>query len=237
MAEPGLVISCEHAVNTIPHAFQKLFDGREGVLSTHRGFDPGALDLALYLADNLLAPCFTTLISRLLVDHNRSPQSHSLWSEFSDALPQEQKQKLLDSYYLPFRAMTGDWIHSRISRGCGIIHLSVHSFTPTYNGKIRDFDIGVLYVPSREKERDFGRAWQANIKAARPDLKVRLNQPYRGTADCHQATYRHAYSTRQYLALELEVNQRLLNKQTRKWQNTKTSLLKTFKQTFAFCFK
>ena len=236
MAELDLVISCEHAVNTIPPEFQKLFAGRERVLSTHRGFDPGARDLAEYLAKRLLAPCFVPLISRLLVDHNRTPQSQSLWSEFSDTLSQDQKLTLLDSYYRPFRSMTSQWICGRVSSGRKVLHLSVHSFTPTFNGTIRDFDIRILYVPSRQEERSFGRAWQANIKAARPDLIARLNQPYRGTANCHQTSYRHAYSTRQYLALELEVNQRLLNNQTLKWQTTKSLLFKTFKKTLEQCF-
>lgn len=210
MAEPTLLISCEHAVNTIPPDFKELFFGCEPVLNTHRGFDPGALDLAESLANRYRVPCFAARISRLLVDHNRSPHNRSLWSEFSRGLSPEQKNRLLEEYYRPFRTSVGNWIAQQIREGGTVLHLSVHSFTPVYAGKVRALDIGLLYDPRRAAERNFARDWQLNLHAAEPGLRVRLNTPYRGTSDCHQTGYRQQYPPGKYLAIELEVNQALV---------------------------
>jgi predicted N-formylglutamate amidohydrolase len=40
----GLVITCEHGGNRIPKPYRDLFHADQALLSSHRGFDPGALD-------------------------------------------------------------------------------------------------------------------------------------------------------------------------------------------------
>jgi hypothetical protein len=44
-----------------------------------------------------------------------------------------------------------------------------------------------------------------------PELRIRCNYPYRGTADGLVRSLRHRFSYQDYLGLELEVNQALLN--------------------------
>lgn len=41
-----------------------------------------------------------------------------------------------------------------------IIHIGVHSFTPILNNQKRNTDIGILYDPSRKKERELALRWQ-----------------------------------------------------------------------------
>ncbi|MBN2429274.1 MAG: N-formylglutamate amidohydrolase [Deltaproteobacteria bacterium] len=218
MAETAFLISCEHAVNHVPDQWRHLFSGREDILATHRGFDPGALELARYLANTLAAPCFEAEVTRLLTDHNRSPENRGLWSEFSRGLGEREKEKLLDDYYHPFRRRVAEWISGRRQKGLAVVHLSVHSFTPILKEQTRRADIGLLYDPGRRNETAFARLWQKRLKMLAPQLRVRLNYPYRGTSDCHQQTYRRQFDGEAYLALELEVNQALVNEVLQQWE-------------------
>lgn len=68
-------------------------------------------------------------------------------------------------------------------------------------------DVGLLYDPGRTGERDLCLAWKREIEAARPDLRVRRNAPYRGVSDGHVTALRKRFP-QGYLGLELEVNQR-----------------------------
>jgi predicted N-formylglutamate amidohydrolase len=216
--EPVLLISCEHAVNHVPTRFHGLFKGHEAVLKSHRGYDSGALELAEYLAGGLHAPCFKGQITRLLIDHNRSPHNRALWSEFSRHLDTDDKEWLLDSYYRPFRALVSAWIATRNGAGESVMHLGIHSFTPVLDGKPRTTDIGILYDPQRVEEKTFARLLQRALQSARPDLRVRMNDPYRGVHDGHQSGYRRQYAADRYLAIELEINQLQVAGAAESWQ-------------------
>ena len=218
MPEPVLLISCEHAVNYVPPRFHGLFEGHEVVLHSHRGYDAGALELAEYLAGELHAPCFKGQVTRLLVDHNRSPHNRTLWSEFSRQLDTADKEWLLDTYYRPFRACVSDWIAAQNGAGESVLHLGIHSFTPVLDGKPRTTDIGILYDPQRVAEKTFARLLQRALQSARPDLRVRMNDPYRGVHDGHQSGYRRQYAGDRYQAIELEINQSLVSGASVVWQ-------------------
>lgn len=210
MPELALLITCEHAFSHVPTPWQQLFAGREELLLSHRAYDPGALAMARVLAKATAAPLFTADITRLLIDHNRSPHHRNLWSEFSRPLPAEQKHALLVNYYQPYRQAVGEWIQSRRELGQIVIHLSVHSFTPVLNGEVRRADIGVLYDSRRPAEASFGRDWRSKLEKNLPALRVRLNTPYLGRSDCHMSAYRKRFTSAAYLGIELEINQALV---------------------------
>lgn len=210
MPEHAILITCEHAVNHVPEPWRHLFIGREEVLLSHRAYDPGALTIANGLAVATAAPLFAADITRLLVDHNRSPHHRDLWSEFSRPLSTEQKQALLADYYQPYRQAVGRWIQAHHDLGNTVVHLSVHSFTPVLHGQERRVDIGVLYDPRRTVDTCFGRAWRAKLATRLPDLRIRLNSPYRGRNDCHMSGYRKRFKSADYLSIELEINQALV---------------------------
>jgi len=216
--EPVLLISCEHALNHVPQRFQTLFEGQEAVLQSHRGYDAGALELAEYLAGELRAPCFKGQFTRLLVDLNRSPHNRTLWSKFSRRLNAADKEWLLDACYRPFRARVSAWIAARNRAGESVLHLGIHSFTPVLNGKQRTTDIGILYDPQRVEEKTFAKLLQRALQSARPDLRVRMNDPYRGVHDGHQSGYRLQYAGDRYQAIELEINQSLVSGAPEAWQ-------------------
>ncbi len=210
MADAALIITCEHAVNTVPLRWRHLFEDVEDVLSSHRGWDAGALELARTLADALCAPCFSAEVSRLLVDHNRSPHNRSRWSDFSRNLAAGDKEGVDDEFYRPFREKTSGWIAARHAEEKRVIHVSVHSFTPILDGNEREVDIGLLYDPGRPEEAYFAARWKAALIERHARLRVRYNVPYRGVSDSHLTTYRERYRSHDYVGIELEVNQALV---------------------------
>lgn len=95
----------------------------------------------------------------------------------------QTKEKILDEFYFPFRNRVMDHIHQLISQGLQVWHLSTHSFTPVMNNIIRTTDIGLLYDPRSNSEKILARQWQKEIKTLHPQLKVRMNYPYKGISD------------------------------------------------------
>ena len=89
-----------------------------------------------------------------------------------------------------------------------MIHVSTHSFTPELDGLVRTADVGLLYDPSRDAERDFSARWQDAIARRDPGLRVRRNYPYRGSADGLTTALRRRFPGDGYAGIELEINQR-----------------------------
>jgi predicted N-formylglutamate amidohydrolase len=230
MPDTAFLVSCEHAVNHVPTPWKHLFADHEEILASHRAYDPGALKLARLLADTLDAPCFEAEVTRLLIDHNRSPENRFLWSKFSRGLTKAEKNSLIDEYYLPFRNTVGQWIEKQRKNGLTVIHLSIHSFTPVLEGRVRRADIGLLYDPRRVGERYFARSWKKRLLKLAPDLRVRLNYPYRGVSDGHQRTYRLLYGSTDYFALELEINQALVRGDVSRWSSIQNLLTESVRE-------
>lgn len=203
-----LLVTCEHATNSIPKKFSTAFAGAEEALQSHRGWDPGAADQAGFLSKYLDAPLISGVVSRLLVELNRSPGHPQLWSEFSAALPENEKAALLDLYYLPYRKEVAWEVEKALATSEKCIHLSVHSFTPVWNGQKRETDIGLLFDPSRTAEASFCHKWRELLQHIVPEFRIDDNMPYLGTDDGLTTTLRSAYPPYRYIGIELEVNQR-----------------------------
>jgi predicted N-formylglutamate amidohydrolase len=204
-----LILTCEHAFNTIPQEYQDLFINAEEILESHRGYDPGALDLFNELKD-LADFSFYHETGRLLVEVNRSKGHSNLFSEFTKNLSGKQKNEILTQYYFPFRDSVEKQISSIIEKGEKVLHFSVHTFTPKLNEEIRKTDIGLLYDPSRSEEKEFSKKFKQNLKNQNPELKIRFNYPYLGKADGF-ITYLRKKFTENYLGIELEVNQKFVS--------------------------
>jgi predicted N-formylglutamate amidohydrolase len=222
---PGVVISCEHAGNGVPPAYRALFRGQRRVLQSHRGWDPGALDLARTLSRALDAPLVAAMVSRLLVEPNRSPGHPRLFSEFTRDLSRDEKDHLRRRYYEPHRGAVAAVVHSTIRAHGRVVHVGVHTFTPVLNGRARTTDIGLLYDPQRRNEAAFCDEWIALLALLAPELRVRRNYPYRGSSDGLTTTLRAALPARRYLGIELEVNQKWVK--TKAWQQLRGVLARS----------
>lgn len=203
-----IILSCEHGGNRIPAAYKYLFNGRDKELQGHRGWDPGALTCARRLALELGVPLLYGTTSRLVIDLNRSRHHRNLFSEFTRPLPENDRQAIINSVYLPYRERLREAIAACIKRQGFALHLSIHSFTPVLNNTVRNTDIGLLYDPRRPREAALARHLQTCLQSRNRALRIRRNYPYRGSADGATTQLRKVFPAVHYAGLELEINQR-----------------------------
>lgn len=207
MKKRAIVVSCEHAGKRVPAAYQSLFTDAESVLASHRGWDPGALSIAQSIAQSLDVHCHHHDITRLLIEPNRSLSNPQLFSAYTQCLNEEEKQTLIDTYYTPYRTKVQQDICKSISRGIQVVHLSIHSFTPIWNGQVREVEIGLLFDDKRKNEFEFSQRMRANLEAL-TESGVCFNQPYLGTDDGFTTYLRTLFSDEFYIGVEIEINQR-----------------------------
>ena len=209
-ADVGFVVTCEHGGNRIPPRYAKAFAAHRGLLDSHRGWDAGALTLAKQLAKALAAPLIASRTSRLLIDLNRSEHHRALFSSISRALPREERARVLDEHYRPYRAEVVAAVEGVVASGKRVVHISAHSFTPVLDGEVRSADIGLLYDPRRAHEATLCNVWVDSLLQALPGTTIRRNYPYRGNADGLTTALRRAHRADRYVGIEVELNQRLL---------------------------
>ena len=206
----AVVVTCEHASARVPPRYAKLFARGRRALESHRGYDPGTVAAARDLARRFDAPLHVGRVTRLLIDLNRRIGSRTLFSEFSAPLPPDEKKRLVARYWEPYRAAVAADVAARVGAGRSVLHVSVHSFTPVWKGERRNADLGILYDPSRRRERALGRAWSTALRLKRPRLRVRRNYPYLGKADGLVTSLRRRFPVRAYAGIEIELNQALM---------------------------
>ena len=227
-----IVITAEHGGNNVPAEYRALFRSAGEILATHRGWDPGSLDLARRFARRLKAPLIAATVTRLLVDLNRKPSNRSVFSEFTRSLDRETRQALLDRFHTPHRSRVEAEVRLLIGAGHQVVHIGMHSFTPELRGEVRNADVGFLYDPTRTAERSLCRAWGRSLKALRPDLRIRMNYPYLGTSDGLTTTLRQTFFPKDYAGFEVEVNQLWPQSRLKEWPALQTALLESFMAIF-----
>jgi predicted N-formylglutamate amidohydrolase len=207
MKKIALLISCEHAVDTVPEQYLSLFSPFNALLTSHRGIDFGALAIAEHLKQQVPCDFFQATNTRLLVDCNRSMNHPACFSEVTRDLPAIEKKQILDIYYWPYRQQVIMAIEKHIKQGSQIWHLSIHSFTPMMNDIVRNADIGLLYDPQRTSERELSWQWKGQIKKMFPEYKIRMNYPYSGVSDGFTSALRKKFTNDEYVGIEVEINQ------------------------------
>jgi predicted N-formylglutamate amidohydrolase len=223
-----LLITCEHGGNHVPARYRAAFAGAEGALESHRGYDPGALELARQFARALRAPLIYSTTSRLLIELNRALGHRQSFSPYALRLPARTRVELVRRYYAPYRAAVAGQVARAASRGRRLVHLSCHSFTPRLAGVLRTADVGLLFDPRRGAEARFCTSWQASLRAREPRLRVRRNYPYRGAADGLTTELRRRWPDAAYIGIELEVNQKFPKGDTARWRELRALLIGSF---------
>jgi predicted N-formylglutamate amidohydrolase len=226
-------VTCEHGGNDVPPDHASVFAGREKLLVSHRGFDPGALGLARRIAEGLPASLHYTTVTRLLVDLNRSPHHPRLFSPVTRPLSESTRAAILAEHYHPYRQGVAADVRGLLRRHGLVVHLSVHTFAPQLNGTVRDVDVGLLYNPARPLEKRFGQRWQAHLRPRLPRFRVRRNRPYLGVSDGLVTFLRRELALDGYIGLELEVSQRFPRRGGRSWLALQQVLFETFELTLA----
>lgn len=202
-----ILLTCEHAGNQIPEAYNKLFFGKEEVLASHRGWDPGALNIAKKLSHEWGSSLLSYSWSRLLIEPNRSEGHPELFSEFTSGMGESEKNTLLDHYYRPYRKSVEAAIRKRLSEHGFVIHCGIHTFTPLFNGAERDVDIGILFDPDRPAELEICTRWKRAVESQYNGLRISFNEPYAGSSDGLTTSLRGKFPDSFYAGIELEFSQ------------------------------
>ena len=200
-----LVITCEHGGNEIPEKFQILFNNKE-ISNTHKGFDLGALDVFNTLKHLAIYTNYSTT-SRLLIELNRSLWHKNLFSEYTKHLSNLEKKDLIKTYYNSYRNNVENEIETLITNQNTVVHLSIHSFTPILNDRIRNCDIGLLYDSSNQQEKKTALQLKEALHTINPKWHVRFNYPYLGKADGFTTHLRKRFKEK-YIGIEIEINQK-----------------------------
>ncbi len=177
------VLVCEHASRFIPAALGDLgLDPKAAV--SHVAWDIGALDLAKNLMTLLDAPLVAARVSRLVYDCNRPPEAPGAMPSQSEqftipgnaALSRDQRDARTRNVYDPFRALLGQVLDQKNMATDGPVMITIHSFTPVFNGQARAVELGVLHDAD-------DRAAQALLAGIRQQttLHAEMNQPYSAT--------------------------------------------------------
>lgn len=215
LRSPIVVLSCEHASNRVPVRFDNLgLDVR--ALCSHIAWDIGAREVTRSFARALGCNAYEGRWSRLVADLNRSANHRKVIAESSFGvevpgncgIDLEERARRIETYWRPYRDAVESDVRAAIARAGLCVHLSVHSFTPEVDGHVRNADVGILFDPRRRREADLARRWALGIAAA--GLRVRLNYPYRGTADGLCKALRERLPASAYVGVEIELNQRCL---------------------------
>lgn len=219
-----LLITCEHGGKQIPQLYRRYFKGKEEILKSHRGYDPGALDIARVIAEKTRSPIVFEKISRLLIEQNRSRKSKAIFSEYVFKMSQEEIHFLFETVYDPYHEKVTSCISENIKNSKMTFHFSIHTFTPEMQGQERNADLGLLYDPSRVMERDICAAIKEKITDEISGIKVRKNYPYRGISDGLTTALRKRYSEKYYCGIEIEINQKHFFANSKIWMEIKKKL-------------
>jgi predicted N-formylglutamate amidohydrolase len=198
-----VVLSCEHASARLPEPWSWHEQDR-WLPALHWASDLGARALTLELAAALSASAVLSRFTRLLVDPNRDPAHPDLFRRLADGksvelnrhVDEHERARRLQGYYEPFHAA----LDQALARSRAPLLLSIHSFTPNYEGQVRDVEIGVLF----NREERHARALHAALAAHFGG--VAENEPWSGKGGLMYCAESHA-DRFERCALELEVRQ------------------------------
>lgn len=199
-----VVLVCEHASHHIPADLDSLGLSRQARFS-HIAWDPGALGVARAMSSVLDATLVASTVSRLVYDCNRPPEARDAMPAKSEAfdipgnvgLTDAARRDRVQQYYDPFRKT----LASEISRKPMPVIVTVHSFTPVYNGIPRDVEIGILH--------DTDARFADALLAVSTGFDIRRNAPY-GPQDGVTHTLKLYGVSRGHLNVMIEVRNDLI---------------------------
>jgi predicted N-formylglutamate amidohydrolase len=172
------------------------------------------------------APAVLSRFSRLLIDPNRPADSDTLFrrqaegrsvqlnAHLSAGESATRTTRLYDAFHDAVNAM----LVAGTSPSVSPVLMALHTFTPDYEGTVRQLEVGVLF------DRDEALAERVREALAQTGLRVGMNEPYSGklgmmySADMHASS--HGCQTvelevRQDLAVEAVVRRRIVEALTR----------------------
>ena len=184
-----ILLVCEHASNRIPRALGRL--GLDpAALESHIAWDPGAAPVARGLAERLDATLVLQRFSRLVQDCNRAADAEDAMPSRSEAFEVPGNRDLTAAARQARTAALYDPFHERIGalldRGRATALVTVHSFVPSYLGRPREVELGILH------DSDARLADSLLTHAADSKFDLRRNEPYGPEQGVTHTLARHA---------------------------------------------
>ncbi len=207
----GMVLVSDHARRALPERYGSL-GLPQSEFERHIAYDIGAAGVSRHLSKLLDAPAILSNFSRLVIDPNRGEDDPTLIRQIYDGtiipgnypLDDEERKFRLDEFYYPYHDAVGSLISS-CTRESGVapMIISVHSFTPNFQGRDRPWHVGLLW------DRDDRVSSQLfAMLATQADIVVGDNEPYDGAL--HGDTM-HKHATTNGLAhILIEIRQDLI---------------------------
>ena len=208
-ANSPLLFLCDHASNRLPEGGLGL-DPR--LLATHIAHDIGAAALTRALAKAYGAPALLGGWSRLLIDLNRGADDPTLVMKLSDGsiIPGNVREdrdaevgevaRRIAAYHAPYHAA----IDAELDRiGPAATVISLHSFTPSWKGRPRPWQVGILY------DRDQRLSAPLMARLAEAGFCVGDNEPYTGALE-GDTLYQHG-TLRELPHVLIEIRQDLIS--------------------------
>lgn len=176
-----LLLLCDHAGNALPPGFASLGLSAD-LFQTHIAYDIGAATLTRALAAAYGAPALLGRWSRLLIDLNRGPDDPTIVMKLSDGsiIPGNARAdaaevaRRIQAFHAPYHAAIAAALDAM---GPDAVIVSVHSFTPSWKGVPRKWEVGVLY------DRDRRLADPLMARLAEAGFTVGDNEPYSGALE------------------------------------------------------
>jgi predicted N-formylglutamate amidohydrolase len=184
-----MLFVCDHAGRAIPAALGRLgLD--ETALARHIAWDIGVAEVTRALARRFDAPAALSTYSRLVIDCNRRLEHPTSIPAVSDdvAVPANQaltpaaRQARAEACFFPYHRAIDGLLERFAQRGVAPVFLSMHSFTPVFQGFERPWHVGVLW----DKDPRLPLPLLAALREE-PGLVIGDNEPYTGRN-------RHGYS-------------------------------------------
>lgn len=204
------IITCEHASARVPAPLRTTESDRAW-LNSHWGHDIGARTISRELVRLTGSRGVFSRFSRLVCDANRAPEQADFIRtdtegyplSFNRAVSPEERARRITTYFEPYHAAVDEEVQRRVLDSAGdVVLLSVHSFTPVWNHRVRPMDVGVLYADHAPV------AERLVTELRREGLETASNKPYSGMEGLIYAAARHGQRHR-IVYLELEINQSL----------------------------
>ena len=190
-----VLLVCDHASNRFPKSLGTMGLDYLDRLS-HITVDIGSRATTESLARQLNTTAILCQYSRLIVDCNRNISDNSAYLDKSDGVDIPGNQNLNDNekeireseIYWPYHNAIDTQISRLKRQKVSPIIISIHSFTPVFNGNKREWEVGVLW----DKDPTTARIFINKLTEA--GLLVGDNKPYSGkdpedfTLDYHAET-------------------------------------------------
>ena len=176
-----LLLLCDHASNALPPGLDAL-GLAPGLFATHIAHDIGAAAVTRTLAAAYDAPALLGRWSRLLIDLNRGADDPTIVMKLSDGsiilgnrdADAAEVARRVAAWHAPYHAA----IAAELDRiGQDAVIVSLHSFTPSWKGVPRPWQVGILY------DQDIRLAAPLMTRLAEAGFTVGDNEPYTGVLD------------------------------------------------------